>query len=91
MNDSVTHRYRWRIIQSPLTRGHKRTKYITIPSNHFKITKVPSPIVPQLMSNTGCDAVALWLDKQAWNFSDSLQSKATYAWCKNVVAQVETK
>ena len=35
MSDSVTHRQPWRIIQSLLTRGHKRTKCINIPSNHI--------------------------------------------------------
>ena len=50
------------------------------------IAKVPFPIVPQLMSNIGCDAVALHVDKRSGNFSDSSQSKTNYAWCKNVVA-----
>ena len=73
MSDSVILRNRSRIIQSILTRGHKRTKCINIPSNHFQSTQVHPHKQYQLMSNIGCEAVALWLDKRSWNFSDSPQ------------------
>ena len=39
MSDSVTYRQPWRIIQSLLTRGHKRTKCINIPSNHIYLKR----------------------------------------------------
>ena len=65
MNDSVTYRYPKRIIQSLLTRGHKRTKCINIPSNHFQSTKVHPHKQYQLMSSRTYEAVALWLDKRS--------------------------
>ena len=35
----------------------------------FKSREAPSSRVPPLMTNTGCDAVALHVDKRSWNFS----------------------
>ena len=39
----------------------------------LKSREVPSSRVPPLMTNIGCDAVALWLDKRSWNLSGSPQ------------------